>query len=71
MEFAYEVYNWLKSEKVIQTTTQETEGKIKLSEQDSSRLELGFILPLLSNASKLPKISDLKKVNNSSSRYYN
>ena len=73
MEVTHEIYSWLKRKNIVSHNYKELNGKVKLTEDDTLKIELGYILPLLNVAlpGKLLKDSELKKINSSASRLYN
>ena len=73
MEISYELYTWLKRKHLVSFYYKEMNGMIKLSIEDTARLELGYIMPAISlaYAGDLPKESDLKRTNGGASRLHN
>ena len=73
MEVTFEIYTWLKKTNILSCNYSNPSNKILLSEEDSLKLELGLISPLIQLAyqGSLPSNSELNLSNSSSSRLYN
>jgi hypothetical protein len=73
MEVGYKLFSWLKNSNIITSSYSFPSEKVKLTAEDSEKLELGLIIPLLKPfySGTLPSLSDLKQTNSSVSRLYN
>ena len=72
MDVSNNLFTWLKEVNLISNTPFSSNEQIKLSEEDSDKLELGLIIPLLKiYADNLPTESDMKHNNTNASRLYN
>ena len=73
MEITYKLCIWLQESNIISAAPIFPTEAVKLSEEDSEKLELGLILPLIKPfcTYPLPAESDFKLQNTGSSRLYN
>ena len=73
MEVTHDCYFWLKKSNTILTTYAEYDEKIILNKEDSIKLELGLIVPLIKlvYSGQLPNESEFAIANSSNSRLYN
>jgi hypothetical protein len=73
MEISQKIYTWLKQENFLSGIYEETPETITLSAEDSEKLELGLIFPLLKSFYKgsYPTVLEFKQVNSTVSRLYN